>query len=63
MGKQKFTAEKKVEMIEAFLSGKVSKSQLGEVYGMYPSKIYRWLSKYEANSLSRLSARRSVRAA
>ena len=52
MGKLKFTAEKKVEIIEAFQSGKIAKSQLREVYGMYPSEIYRWISKYEAHGVA-----------
>lgn len=49
MGRLKFTAEKKVEIIRAYQSGEISKSQLKAVYGMYPSEIYRWISKYEAH--------------
>ena len=52
MSKLKFTAEKKIEIIEAFRSGKVTKSQLKKVYGMNPSEIYRWISKYEANGIA-----------
>lgn len=52
MSRLKFTAEKKVEIIEAFQSGNVSKSDLKEVYGMNPSEIYRWISKYEVNGIS-----------
>ena len=35
---QTVVAEKKAEIIEAFQSGKVAKSQLREVYGMHPSE-------------------------
>lgn len=49
MGTLKFTAEKKAEIIEAFQSGKVAKSQSREVYGMHPSERYRWFSRYEAH--------------
>ena len=49
MGRLKFTAEKKIEIIKAYQSGEISKSQLKSVYGMYPSEIYRWISKYEAH--------------
>ena len=52
MSRLKFTAEKKVEIIEAFQSGSVSKSDLKEVYGMSPNEIYRWISKYEVNGIS-----------
>lgn len=49
MGRLKFSAEKKIEIIKAYQSGEVSKSQLREVYGMSPGEIYRWISKYEAH--------------
>ena len=52
MSRLKFTAEKKIEIIEAFRSGKVTFSQLREVYGMNPSEIYRWVSKYETNGIA-----------
>ena len=52
MPKHKFTVEKKIEIIEAFQSGKVSKSQLKQVYGMNPNEIYRWVSKYETNGIA-----------
>ncbi len=51
MGKIKFTPEKKIEIIEAYQSGKVSYSQLQDVYGMNRDEIYRWISKYEANGI------------
>ena len=57
MGKYKFTPEKKIEIIKAFQEGIVGKSQLKEVYGMSPSEIYRWISKYEANGISALARR------
>lgn len=57
MGKFKFTPEKKIEIIKAFLAGTVGKSQLKEVYGMSPGEIYRWISKYEANGISALARR------
>ena len=46
MGKIKFTPEKKIEIIEAYKSGKVAYSQLQDVYGMNRDEIYRWISKY-----------------
>ena len=49
MPRQKFSAEKKIEIIEAYQAGEVAWSQLREVYGMNPNEIYRWISKYEAN--------------
>ncbi len=52
MPKLKFTAEKKVEIIEAFQSGKVTKYQLKEAYGMNPNEIYKWISRYEVNGIS-----------
>ena len=52
MPKHKFTVEKKIEIIEAFQSGKVSKSQLKQVYGMNPNEINRWVSKYETNGIA-----------
>ena len=51
MGKIKFTPEKKIEIIEAYKSGKVAYSQLQDVYGMNRDEIYRWISKYEANGI------------
>ena len=47
MGREKFNAEKKIEIIKAYKTGKVAYSQLREVYGMNPNEIYRWISKYE----------------
>ena len=47
MGREKFNAEKKIEIIKAYKSGEVAYSQLREVYGMNPNEIYRWISKYE----------------
>ena len=52
MPELKFTAEKKMEIIEAFQAGEVAWSQLREVYGMNPNEIYRWISKYEANGIA-----------
>lgn len=49
MSKLKFTAEKKIEIIEAFLSGTVTHSQLRAVYGMNPNTIYKWIPQYEVN--------------
>ena len=49
MSRVKFPAEKKIEIIEAYQTGKDAWSQLREVYGMNPNEIYRWVSKYEAN--------------
>lgn len=49
MGRLKFTAEKKIEIIRAYQSGEICKSQLRAAYGMNPSEIYRWISKYEAH--------------
>lgn len=51
MGKIKFTPEKKIEIIEAYKSGKVAYSQLQDVYGMNRNEIYRWILKYEANGI------------
>ncbi len=52
MSRHKFTAEKKIEIIEAYQSGKVSRSQLRAVYGMNPDTIYKWISRYEANGIA-----------
>ena len=52
MSKTKFTAEKKVEIIEAYKAGSVTKSQLREVYGMNPNTIYKWLLQYEVNGIA-----------
>ena len=49
MSRQKFTAEKKIEIIEAFKAGEVAYSQLKELYGMSPNRIYEWTSKYESH--------------
>ena len=49
MSRLKFTTEKKLEIIEAYQSGEISKSQLKAVYGMSPNRIYEWISKYEAH--------------
>ena len=51
MGKIKFTTEKKIEIIETYKAGKVTYSQLREVYGMNPNEIYRWISKHEARGI------------
>lgn len=51
MGKIKFTPEKKIEIIEAYKSGKVAYSQLQDVYGMNRNEMYRWILKYEANGI------------
>lgn len=47
MGRTKFSAEKKVEIVQAFKSGEVKHSQLREVYGMNPGQIYVWIKIYE----------------
>lgn len=52
MRKFKFTAEKKIEIIEAFKAGEVAYSQLKENYGMRPENIYEWISKYEAHGVA-----------
>ena len=52
MSKTKFTAEKKVEIIEAYQSGEVGKSQLRAIYGMNPNTIYKWISQYRANGIT-----------
>lgn len=52
MPRLKFPAEKKIEIIEAYQTGKVSWSQLREVYGMNPNEIYRWISKYETHGVA-----------
>jgi len=52
MPKQKFSAEKKIEIIEAFKAGEVAYSQLREIYGMRPGSIYEWISKYEAHGVA-----------
>ena len=52
MSRLKFSPEKKVEIIEAYKSGRVAKSQLREVYGMNPATIFKWLPQYEANGIS-----------
>lgn len=43
MGKIKFTPEKKIEIIEAYKSGKVAYSQLQDVYGMNRNEIRRMM--------------------
>ena len=48
----KFTTEQKIEIIEAFKSGKVCYSQLQEVYGVYPDTIYKWISRYEKHGIT-----------
>ena len=57
MGKIKFTPEKKIEIIEAYKSGKVGYSQLQDVYGMNRNEIYRWILKYEANGIDVFSVK------
>ncbi len=52
MSKLKFPAEKKVEIIEAYKSGKVAYSQLEEVYGLNPDIIYGWLARYEKQGIT-----------
>ena len=52
MPRRKFTAEKKVEIIEAYKSGRVTKSQLKAVYGINPSTVYQWIPLYEANGVA-----------
>lgn len=52
MGRLKFTAEKKIEIIDAFQRGEVAWSQLKDVYGMNPNTIYKWISRYEANGVA-----------
>ena len=52
MGRLKFTAEKKVEIIETFRRGEISWSQLNAVYGINPNTIYKWISRYEANGVA-----------
>ena len=52
MPKPKFTAEEKLEILEAFQAGKVTKSQLRAVYGMNPNTIYKWLAKYKVSGTS-----------
>lgn len=46
MFNSKYTAEQKVDIVEAFLSGKVGYAQLHEVYGMNPDAIYKWIPRY-----------------
>ena len=52
MPKPKFTTGKKIEIIEAFRAGKVTKSQLRAVYGMNPNTIYKWLARYEVSGMT-----------
>ena len=52
MGRLKFTADKKVEIIEAYKSGRVAKSQLRAVYGINPNTVYKWIPLYEANGVA-----------
>ena len=52
MPRRKFAAEKKVEIIEAYKSGRVTKSQLKAVYGINPSTVYQWIPLYEANGIA-----------
>lgn len=51
MSKAKYTPEKKVEIIEAYKTGIITKTQLKEVYGMNPDTIYKWLPQYEVNGI------------
>ena len=51
MGRLKFTVEKKIEILDAYQSGKVSWSQLREVYGINPNTVYKWIPLYEANGI------------
>ena len=52
MGKPKFTAEQKVEIINAYKEGRIAYSQIKEVYGIHPDSIYRWIYKYDAVGIS-----------
>lgn len=52
MGRRKFTAEDKVDIICAFQSGEVPYSMLRETYGMEPSEIYKWIKRYEAHGIA-----------
>ena len=52
MPRLKFTAEKKIEIIKAFIAGEVAYSKLKEIYGMSPNRIYEWVSKYEIHGAS-----------
>ena len=49
MSNKRFTPEKKIEIIEAYKTGKVAYSQLQAVYGINPKEIYVWVPKYEAH--------------
>lgn len=52
MGKPKFTAEQKVEIINAYREGRVAYSQIKEVYGIHPDTIYKWIYLYDAGGIS-----------
>ena len=55
MSRPKLTAEKKIEIIEAYQSGEISKSQIKEVYGINPDTIYKWIPRYEAHGVAALA--------
>ena len=55
MPRPKLTAEKKIEIIEAYQSGEISKSQIKEVYGINPDTIYKWIPRYEAHGVAALA--------
>ena len=51
MPRLKFTPEKKVEIIEAYRAGNVSKAQLRDIYGMNPNEITNWMARYDAHGI------------
>ncbi len=55
MAKPKFTAEQKVEIIEAYINGDVGYSQLQDIYGVHPDTIYGWISRYENYGIAAFS--------
>lgn len=47
MAKPRYSPELKEKIINEYQSGKLTKSDLREIYGMNPDTIYKWIGKYE----------------
>lgn len=49
--KHKITAEEKIKLVHAYLSGNITQRYAGEVAGVSPSSVQVWIKRYEAEGV------------
>ena len=52
MSKSKWTPAEKVAIIDAYTEGRVSYTQLQEVYGIHPDTVYKWKYQYDSHGIA-----------